>query len=131
MRLSSTQPAAANPVGAVKITALPGMGSLNRHGEAVTPRQLPTRRSTDPGKLVYSPAANANGTAYASFTFQVQDDGGTANAGVDLQESPDTVTVEGTPLNEGRAGADQTLGMLEDAWCTCAASDLGFSAASE
>ena len=28
--------------------------------------------------------ANANGAAYASFTFQVQDDGGTANGGVDL-----------------------------------------------
>ena len=36
------------------------------------------------GNLVFTPAANANGAAYASFTFQVQDDGGTANGGVDL-----------------------------------------------
>ena len=36
------------------------------------------------GKLVFTPAANANGAGYASFTFQVQDDGGTANGGVDL-----------------------------------------------
>ena len=36
---------------------------------------------------MFTPAANANGTAYASFTFQVQDDGGTANGGVDLDQS--------------------------------------------
>ena len=33
---------------------------------------------------MFTPAANANGAGYASFTFQVQDDGGTANGGVDL-----------------------------------------------
>ena len=36
------------------------------------------------GNLKFAPAANANGAGYASFTFQVQDDGGTANGGVDL-----------------------------------------------
>ena len=42
------------------------------------------------GKLVFTPAANANGAGYASFTFQVQDDGGTANGGVDLDPSANT-----------------------------------------
>ena len=36
------------------------------------------------GKLTFSPAANGNGQPYTSFTFQVQDDGGTDNGGVDL-----------------------------------------------
>ena len=36
------------------------------------------------GMLKFTPAANANGAGYAIFTFQVQDDGGTANGGVDL-----------------------------------------------
>ena len=40
------------------------------------------------GKLKFTPAANANGAGYASFTFQVQDDGGTANGGVDLDPTP-------------------------------------------
>ena len=40
------------------------------------------------GKLMFTPAANANGAGYASFTFQVQDDGGTANGGVDLDPTP-------------------------------------------
>ena len=44
------------------------------------------------GNLVFTPAANANGAAYASFTFQVQDDGGTANGGVDLDPTANTIT---------------------------------------
>ncbi len=36
------------------------------------------------GKLKFFPAANGNGAGYASFTFQVQDNGGTANGGDDL-----------------------------------------------
>ncbi len=35
------------------------------------------------GNLVFTPAASTHGAGYASFTFQVQDDGGTANGGVD------------------------------------------------
>ena len=37
-----------------------------------------------PASWMFTPAANANGAGYASFTFQVQDNGGTANGGVDL-----------------------------------------------
>ena len=42
------------------------------------------RPTSPPASSMFTPAANANGAAYASFTFQVQDDGGTANGGVDL-----------------------------------------------
>ena len=35
---------------------------------------------------MFTPVANANGAGYASFTFQVQDDGGIANGGVDLDQ---------------------------------------------
>ncbi len=50
--------------------------------------------------LVFTPAANANGTTYASFTFQVQDDGGTANSGVDLDLTPNLITFNVTPIND-------------------------------
>ena len=56
--------------------------------------------------LMFTPAANANGTAYASFTFQVQDDGGTANGGVDLDQSANTITINVTSVNDAPAGAD-------------------------
>ena len=38
-----------------------------------------SKADIDAGKLKYTPVADANGAAYTSFTFQVRDDGGTAN----------------------------------------------------
>ena len=47
------------------------------------------------GRLKFTPATNhAAGTDHQSFTFQVQDDGGTALDGQDLDPSPNTITVE-------------------------------------
>ena len=45
------------------------------------------------GLLAFTPAANANGTGYASFTFQVQDDGGVANSGTDTDLTAKTMTI--------------------------------------
>ena len=50
--------------------------------------------------MKFTPAANANGAGYASFTFQVQDDGGTANGGVDLDQSANTMTINVTPVDD-------------------------------
>ena len=74
----------ANTLLAVKISTLPGAGSLTDNGVAVTAGQSIVLADITGGKLAFTPAANANGNSYASFTFQVQDDGGTANGGVDL-----------------------------------------------
>ena len=68
----------------MKITTLPGAGTLSDNGVAVTAGQFVTVADITGGKLTFTPAANAQAAAYASFTFQVQDDGGTANGGVDL-----------------------------------------------
>ena len=50
-------------------------------------------------------------TGYATFTFQVQDNGGTANGGVDLDQTPNTITVNVTAVNDApvvaQAIADQ------------------------
>ena len=74
----------ANTLLAVKITTLPAAGTLTNNGVAVTAGQFITLADITAGLLKFTPAANANGAGYASFTFQVQDDGGTANGGVDL-----------------------------------------------
>ena len=74
----------ANNLLAVKITTLPAAGTLTDNGVAVTAGQFITLADITAGLLKFTPVANANGSAYASFTFQVQDDGGTANGGVDL-----------------------------------------------
>ena len=47
-----------------------------------------------------TPAANANGVGYATFTFQVRDDGGTANGGANLDDSPNTIKINVTSVND-------------------------------
>ena len=74
----------ANALTAVKITTMPGAGSLTLSGVAVTAGQTITVANINSGNLKFAPVGNANGAGYATFTFQVQDDGGTANSGVDL-----------------------------------------------
>jgi VCBS repeat-containing protein len=44
--------------------------------------------------LKFKPLDNSNGMSYDSFTFQVQDDGGTINSGVDTDQSPNTITID-------------------------------------
>ena len=89
-----------NSLLAVKITTLPGAGSLTLNGVAVTTGQFVTAANITSGLLKFTPAANANGAGYTSFTFQVQDNGGTANGGVDLDPTPNTITVNVTAVND-------------------------------
>src|SRR4029079_6841147 len=78
-------------------------------------------------------APNANGAALASFTFQVQDDGGTLNGGVYLDPSPDTLTINVTPVNDPPSGTDNVINpalngaLVEDSHYMFAAADFGFN----
>jgi len=114
-----------NTLSAVIITTLPGQGSLKLNGVAVTAGQAISAGSIP--QLVYTPAANGNGLPYASFTFQVQDNGGTANGGVDIDPTPNTITINVTTVNDAPAGADNTLTILEDGSKIFAATDFGFT----
>ena len=86
----------ANSLAAVKITTLPSDGTLKLDGAAVNAGDFVSATDLAANKLTYDPAANANGSGYASFTFQVQDDGGTANGGVDTDPDPNTITIDVT-----------------------------------
>jgi len=68
----------------VIITRVPGSGSLTLDGNAVHDGQSISAADIAAGKLVYTPAA---GGGDASFGFQVQDNGGTANGGHDTSGS--------------------------------------------
>src|SRR5262245_5681633 len=97
---------------AVQITTLPGAGTLTAHGAPVTGGQFISLADLTTGQVVFTPAADANGAAYATFTFQVQDDGGTANGGVALDPTPKTLTLNVTPVNDAPSftkGSDQTV----------------------
>ena len=112
---------------AVKITTLPLAGSLTLNGDAVTEGQLITRVDLNAGNLEYLAAADASGLNYASFTFQVQDSGGTANGGVNLDPTPNTMTFNVMPVNDAPAGTDKTVALDEDTPYVFAASDFGYS----
>src|SRR5262249_15353537 len=88
----------ANTFQDVIITTLPTAGTLTLNNVAVTTGQVIT--VADIPNLVFAPAANGNGNGYASFTFQVQDDGGTANGGQDIDQSANTFTFNVTPVND-------------------------------
>src|SRR5262249_4913456 len=80
---------------------------------------------------VFTPVANANGTPYASFTFQVQDNGGTANGGVDTDQSANTFTFNVNSVNDAPSGANNTKTINEDAPYTFATADFGFTDAND
>lgn len=87
----------ANSFYSVTITSLPLKGSLTLNGVAVSAGQEVL--VADLTKLKYAPAQYGSGANYASFTFQVRDNGGTANGGVDLDPVARTFTFNVTAVN--------------------------------
>ncbi len=85
---------------AVTISSLPAAGSLTLNGVAVTAGQSVLRSEIDLGHLVYTPVTNASGSAVSSFTFRVQDNGGTARGGVDLDPTARTLTINLNAAND-------------------------------
>ena len=78
--------------------------------------------------MVFTPATNGNGTGYASFTFQVQDDGGTANGGQDTDQTARTMTINVTWVNQAPQGANNTVPYNETTGLyTFLTGDFGFS----
>ena len=90
----------ANTLAFVKISSLPSAGALTLSGVAVSLGDSISAAQINAGNLKYAPAANGNGAGYASFTFQVQDNGGTANGGVDMDPTARTLTVDVSAVND-------------------------------
>ncbi|MGF6690620.1 VCBS repeat-containing protein [Metapseudomonas resinovorans] len=86
---------------AVKITTLPDAGNLVLAGGPVlVPGASVSVADINDGKLSFVPTANGYGNGYASFSFQVQDNGGTGNGGIDLDQSANLITFNVTPVND-------------------------------
>ncbi|WP_461521653.1 DUF2341 domain-containing protein, partial [Porticoccus sp.] len=102
---SDSNDSPANDLLNVIITAAPANGTLYvdsnndglvSGGEALADAAVVSITDINAGRLKFKPASDANGTAYDSFTFQVQDDGGVANSGVDTDQSANTITINVT-----------------------------------
>ncbi|TWU08136.1 LamG-like jellyroll fold domain-containing protein [Stieleria varia] len=84
----------------VWIMTLPGQGQLLYNGSTFAANNWIDKGDIDLGLLTYEPAANGNGSSYASFDFQVQDDGGTVNGGSNRDASSNTITFDVTAQND-------------------------------
>ncbi|SJZ58793.1 Cadherin-like, partial [Oceanospirillum multiglobuliferum] len=82
----------------MKITALPALGSLSLDGNAISLNAEITKTQLDAGQLKYTPVANANGSNYSSFTFQVSD-------GKAYATNSNTLTLSVTPVNDNPTGS--------------------------
>ena len=122
---TDTSDSPADNLQSVIINTLPAVGALELSGVAVTAGQ--EIAVADIPNLTFTPVPNDNGVGYADFTFQVRDDGGTADGGVDLDSTPNTITFDVEPINSAPYGADNTLTTLEDTPYTFDAADFGFS----
>ncbi len=85
---------AGDTLSAVRIDTLPTAGTLTLSGVAVTAGQVVTAVDITAGRLVFSPAADANGAGYASLTFSVQDSHSTYDA------APNTLTFDVMAVND-------------------------------
>lgn len=83
----------ANTLSAITIASLPTAGLLTNNNVGVYVGQMISLANISTGNLKFTPAVNAVGAGYSSFTFRVQDNGGTAGGGVNLDPSPNTITI--------------------------------------
>lgn len=73
------------------------------------------------GNLTYTPGPNLNGTAHVTVTLQ--DNGGTANGGVDTS-APQSFTITVTPVNDAPVVTGYAVNGLEDVAVTFTAADF-------
>ena len=98
----------------VTVVTLPGVGSLTLGGTAVTAGDVVSVADLDAGGLLFTPAANDNGSPYATFTFRVND-----GAHFSLLAYPMTIAVTavadpatGAPVISGTPQERKTLTVL-------------------
>jgi len=119
----------ANQFLGVKISSVP-VGSLTLNGVAVHAGDFVSATEIAAGHLVYTPPINGVGKDYVGF--QVQDNGGTANGGVDTDPTPNYVVldVQANPaavINISPVGGTSAVSTLEDNAYTIHTADFHFS----
>ncbi|MEQ1716565.1 MAG: FecR domain-containing protein, partial [Hyphomicrobium sp.] len=104
----------ANGFLAVRIATVPTNGELTLAGVAVAAGAVIAATDIIAGKLVWTPGDNEHGDGLASLTFQVQDDGGTTNGGIDLDPTPNKLTFNVEEVNDAPYGHNNYIAVTED-----------------
>ncbi len=99
---------AGDSMSAVRIDTLPTAGTLTLSGVAVTTGQVVSAADLAAGNLAFTPAANANGTSYANFTFSVRD----SNNAYDT--APNTLTINVTAVNDAPTDLSLSLSTVAE-----------------
>ncbi|MBN9348414.1 MAG: autotransporter-associated beta strand repeat-containing protein [Devosia sp.] len=89
-----------NSLKAVTIVTVPATGRLELNGAALAAGTIVDVADIIAGRLTYVPASNASGSPSGSFTFRVQDNGGTAYGGSDTSTAAYTMTLNVTAVND-------------------------------
>ncbi|MFM8572557.1 MAG: Calx-beta domain-containing protein [Pirellula sp.] len=110
----------------VVITTLPTAGTIQLNGQNISAGTAISLRDLQEGNLKYIPVANASGSPYATLTFQVRDDGGTANGGVDTDSTPRTMTINVLSVNDAPTSQNKTVWTDEDVAYAFGGSDFAF-----
>ena len=93
----------ANSLAYVMIKTLPTFSEIQLNGVVVDADAVISVADINANKLKLLPRPDLNDAPLSQFTFQVQDNGGTVNNGVDLDPTPDTLTINVTPVNDAPA----------------------------
>jgi hypothetical protein len=109
----------------ITITDVPDSGILTVNGMEVASGT--TLSVAEIATLVWTPTQNTSGDGLAALKFTVGDDGGTANGGVDQDQSANTITFNVAHVNRAPIGTDAMLTMFEDRSHAFTAADFGFS----
>ncbi len=104
-----------------------GSGDFTLNGNALLPNQEILVSDIDSGLLRFEPSANVYSNASAAIVFQVRDDGGIANTGVDTDQSANTLTINILSVNDAPAGTDGVVSLLEDETAIITTADFGFT----
>lgn len=116
-----------NSLLAVKITLLPGSGTLKDNGVAVTLNQFVSAADIAADKLVFTPANNLSTGVYFLCKFQVEDNGGTAYGGVNLDPTAKVLDVKLVKVNHAPSGTNGTVTGKKNADYVFKVADFGLT----
>ena len=114
-----------NFLAALTITQLPGNGTLTLDGAPVALNQVISITNVVNNELIFSPDANASGSAHSTFSFKVHDNGGTANGGMDVALNSNTLTFDVSPVNDAPVAVDSTIQLMENGSHVLTLTDFG------
>jgi Domain of unknown function (DUF4347)/Cadherin-like len=105
-----------NGFSGIVISSLPSQGTLTLAGRMVTINQFISNAELANGSLLFTPNAGDNGAGYSRFNFQVQDDGGSALDGVDLDPTQRLMTIDVLAVNSPPliAATQRSISINED-----------------